>query len=266
MFCSNLDKHKGQRAVGEPAKYWKVGETISVSFIGGTIQQKEFVKFWASKWTEIVNLKFDWVSSGVIRIAFTNDGAWSYVGTECKSILEGATMNLGWIDKDIIENNGSTVLHEFGHALGLHHEHQNPNGGIKWNKPVVIKALSGAPNYWSIDTINHNVFDKIDNTNYTVFDPTSIMLYSFPKEWTIDGFQAPWNSAISIVDADFLSNVYPKAVTPVTKLIDLKKVFLKELELTYLSLLVIQRLAKEFNIEIVGKTKKQLTQLIFKLL
>ena len=26
-----------------------------------------------------------------------------------------------------------TVLHETGHALGLGHEHQNPNGNIEWN-------------------------------------------------------------------------------------------------------------------------------------
>ena len=27
----------------------------------------------------------------------------------------------------------STVMHEFGHALGLKHEHQSPNANIQWN-------------------------------------------------------------------------------------------------------------------------------------
>jgi hypothetical protein len=29
------------------------------------------------------------------------------------------------------------VLHEFGHVLGLQHEHQNPNAGIKWKLKAV---------------------------------------------------------------------------------------------------------------------------------
>jgi hypothetical protein len=38
------------------------------------------------------------------------------------------------------------VIHEFGHALGLIHEHQNPSGGIQWNKPVVCRYYEGPPN------------------------------------------------------------------------------------------------------------------------
>ena len=40
-------------------------------------------------------------------------------------------MNLGFVDR-------STVLHEFGHSLGLIHEHQSPfKGGFEWNKEEV---------------------------------------------------------------------------------------------------------------------------------
>ena len=40
-------------------------------------------------------------------------------------------MNLGFIDQ-------STVMHEFGHALGLIHEHQSPfKGGFEWDKDEV---------------------------------------------------------------------------------------------------------------------------------
>ena len=56
-------------------------------------------------------------------------------------------MNLGY------EDNGSstygfrsTTIHEFGHALGLNHEHKNPSAGIKWNKPVVYSDYAAAPN------------------------------------------------------------------------------------------------------------------------
>jgi hypothetical protein len=35
--------------------------------------------------------------------------------------------------------------HEFGHAIGLAHEHQNPKGGIEWNEEVVIRECSDPP-------------------------------------------------------------------------------------------------------------------------
>lgn len=40
-------------------------------------------------------------------------------------------MNLGFVDRP-------TVLHEFGHSLGLIHEHQSPfPGGFEWNRENV---------------------------------------------------------------------------------------------------------------------------------
>ena len=47
-------------------------------------------------------------------------------------------MNLGFIDRP-------TVMHEFGHALGLIHEHQSPfKGMFEWNKDEVCDVVVGA--------------------------------------------------------------------------------------------------------------------------
>ena len=59
-------------------------------------------------------------------------------------------MNLGFMD-------GGTAAHEFGHAIGLAHEHQNPQAGIQWNEAQVLKDLAGPPNFWTPDQIRHNV-------------------------------------------------------------------------------------------------------------
>jgi hypothetical protein len=44
----------------------------------------------------------------------------------------------------------AACVHEFGHALGLIHEHQNPNRAIQWNRDAVINDLQGPPNNWDL--------------------------------------------------------------------------------------------------------------------
>jgi len=119
-------------------------------------------------------------------------------------------MNFGWLDEGV-------VLHEFGHAIGLAHEHQNPDKGIQWNEEAVIRDLSGPPNNWDVATIQHNVLRKYshDQVNGTEFDAKSIMLYSFPAEWTLDGFHTEPNDVISDIDKEFArgEKMYPRRGT-----------------------------------------------------
>ncbi len=197
------------RAAFEIAKLWTNGKTLHIRFINGTAQQKQIVKQFAPQWMEHCNLKFvfDDAANAEIRIAFNDDGAWSYIGTDALGIPSNQpTMNFGWQDEGV-------VLHEFGHLIGMIHEHQNPNGNsIVWNEPVVIKALSGPPNFWDLPTIQHNMFDKYSQTqiNGSEFDPQSVMLYSFPASWTLNGFHSDPNEVLSPVDMSFAGKIYPK--------------------------------------------------------
>ncbi len=139
------------RAAFQIAKLWPNGTEFHIRFIGGTAQQRNVVTQFAPHWTQHANLKFifDDAPNAQIRIAFNgNDGAWSYIGKDALNIpLDQPTMNLGWQDEGV-------VLHEFGHAIGMIHEHQNPIANpIQWNKPNVIAALSGSPNFWPPETI-----------------------------------------------------------------------------------------------------------------
>jgi hypothetical protein len=197
------------RAISPIGKLWPNGSTLRVSFLGGTTDQHNIVKQYAPQWTQYANLHFDFGDSpdADIRIAFADDGAWSFVGTDAKGIhVSQPTMNYGWLDEAV-------VLHEFGHAIGLAHEHQNPDKGIKWNEEAVIRDLSGPPNFWDVATIRHNVLNKYahDQINGTEFDPDAIMLYAFPKEWTLDGFQAKENKVLSGVEKAFIASeqMYP---------------------------------------------------------
>ena len=200
------------RALSPIGKTWMNGSTLRVRFMGGTEAEKVVTREQAGWWAQVANLKFDFnnASDAEIRISFDqNDGAWSYVGTDCRGIpLNEATMNLGFLD-------GGTAAHEFGHAIGLAHEHQNPAGGIQFDEPVVISAAAKSPNFWDEATTRHNILRKYsaDQINGTAFDPDSIMLYFFPASWTLNGIGTKANDVLSGIDKAFVAGakMYPKS-------------------------------------------------------
>ncbi len=128
------------RAIAPRGKAWINGTTLTVRFLGGSPNDQAVAREQAGWWAKVANIKFDFNGSpnADIRISFDpTDGAWSYIGTDCRTIpLNQATMNLGFLD-------GGTAAHEFGHAIGLAHEHQNPAVGIQWNESVVIRQMAG---------------------------------------------------------------------------------------------------------------------------
>ena len=200
------------RAISPIGKTWMNGSTLHVRFIGGNALQRAKAIEQAAWWTDVCNLQivFDGAPNADIRIAFDpNDGAWSYIGTDCRSIpLDEPTMNLGFLD-------GGTAAHEWGHAIGLAHEHQNPAGGIQWNEAVVIREMAKSPNFWDEQTTRFNILRRYsaDQVNGTRFDPESIMLYFFPADWTTNGIGTEANEVLSAMDKQFVAGakMYPKA-------------------------------------------------------
>ena len=93
-------------------------------------------------------------------------------------------MNFGW-NINVSGSNGlDTALHEIGHAIGFHHEHQNPNAGIVWNEDAVYDyfARTQTPP-WDKAKTDHNILNKIDplTVDGSDWDPNSIMHYSFRR-------------------------------------------------------------------------------------
>lgn len=217
-YCATIEQpekpgKKVQRAVGAKGKFWPTGSVLKIGFIGGTASQIAAVKQYAPEWTQHANLKFEFPAAGPydLRVAFNSGGgAWSYVGTDAKRIAQSSpTINLGWIGRDVI-------CHEFGHAIGLFHEHQNPSGGICWNESNVIRDLSGPPNNWTESMIRFNVLNKFNPNDVltTAWDKLSIMHYSIPASWVCNGVAIPGGTVISPTDAAFVKTVYPGAQPP----------------------------------------------------
>jgi hypothetical protein len=152
----------------------------------------------------LVGIKFEFVNSyGDIRIGFEKDkGASSYVGTDCAT-QEGKSMNLGWLDV-------ATILHEFLHALGCIHEHQNPEGGIKWIKCKVYEWGRGNQGWDPKETCSNIIYKySRDQLNASSYDPESIMLYYFPSVLTENDIEVKKNLVLSDTDIEWLRRIYP---------------------------------------------------------
>jgi hypothetical protein len=157
----------------------------------------------------IVGLDIDFVENindANVKVSFDPEGgAWSLVGTDCL-YEKGPTMNLGWFDV-------ATTIHEFGHCMGMIHEHQNPSANpIEWNENAVYnwaKTTQG----WDEQTTENNIINRysISQINGSKFDPLSIMLYFFPAELTTNNQGTHENLRLSGYDVEYLSSIYPKS-------------------------------------------------------
>jgi hypothetical protein len=196
---------------------WQTGDQITIRFLDGDPALQARVKAVALEWTRVANLNFVFMSQEPtdVRISFTpGNGSWSYIGTVCRQIPEPQpTMNFGWLTPGSDDTElRRVVLHEFGHAVGLIHEHQNPKGGIPWNRAAVIHDLSGPPNNWNEATIETNIFHFYPPTDVvaTDVDSRSIMMYPIPAAWTMNGFSAGLNGELSDNDKGLVGTQYPR--------------------------------------------------------
>ncbi len=206
---------RGRGALARTKMWTPVGRQLRVRFLNGhpTVQQK--VMQFAPIWSQHANLHFHFGEdpAAEIRISFDQPGSWSYIGTDALQIpATEPTMNFGWLTPGTPNDEVMrVVLHEFGHAIGLIHEHQNPAALIPWNRAAVYEYYGGPPNYWNRAAVDRNLFQRyaVDNTQYSTFDPASIMLYPIPPEFAQAGFSVGWNQVLSPLDQSFIASCYP---------------------------------------------------------
>lgn len=212
------------RGIIDPEKMWRDPEDpnpnpvrLDVGFLDGDAGLKAEVIRTASEWSRYANA--DFVSSDravadcPIRISFKLRGAWSYLGKDAlDEPADQPTMNYGWFTVQTPQEEiRRVVLHEFGHALGLAHEHFHPDGGIPWNKEKTYAWYREARG-WDREMVDEQVFFRYgqSQTVHTELDLKSIMLYPIPAELTDGKFHTEMNAELSETDKAFIARMYPR--------------------------------------------------------
>lgn len=208
-----LTSTQGTKAWGVPKYFWKHKNEFRVRFLDGDATSQDRVKKAVQAWSDAANIKFVYLTEGDsdIRISFGDGGHWSQVGTNARRIPQDRkTMNIQLRSKDGQDEFNRVARHEFGHALGLMHEHQHPQQQIAWNKPVVYAWYAKYPNFWDKQTVDEQVFAVYEPPfTGTTPDLHSIMMYPISAGWTTNGVTVGWNRDLSALDKQFIRQKYP---------------------------------------------------------
>lgn len=184
--------------------------TLGVHFLNGERSEQERVRAAASQWLtgqlgQLMKFQFDVPrAQSQIVINLRSDRNNSFVGRDSAKYAQSQeTMNLF----NIIDH---VIKHEFGHALGLNHEHQNPSARIRWKREVVLADM--AKQGWDEKMCEDNIFSRFNSDWVCVgssnFDEKSIMLYPIPSSWTEDEYSTGINQDLSKGDRDCISGLY----------------------------------------------------------
>lgn len=185
--------------------------TLGCYFMNGSISQQRKVIEAARDWLKgdlkkLIDFRFDVPRErSHIRISLGGRVNNSYVGRyNLRITKERVTMNLANFSRRRV------VQHEFGHALGLRHEHRFPDA-IEFNRDVVI-ADARARWGWSEAQTERNILDPLSKNAQCIgdpsFNPRSVMIYPIPKTWTRSGKSYGGNNPISNRDRRCLIGVY----------------------------------------------------------
>ncbi|UVS80994.1 hypothetical protein [Actinokineospora sp. UTMC 2448] len=215
---------------------WPLGAPVRVAFLGGDTALHRQIAAATEQITDAcgITLDFGWDEgsgqyrrwteqdtehAAEIRVGFDLPGYFSLVGADSADPGVGPavgrvggrahqrSLNLGGFTERLPEKWAGTVRHEFLHALGFHHAHQNMRGecegDFRWeddpgyvptqnadgvfvadpagNRPGIYTFLAGAPNFWprakvDVNLRTGNPYDVVAGP----FDAKSVMLYSFP--------------------------------------------------------------------------------------
>ncbi|MFA7945381.1 M12 family metallopeptidase [Pseudomonas brenneri] len=203
---------RNKRGVASLDRTWPQHSVLKISLLNMTAEQKQVIKDNIKKWAPHTNLFFKFTDKpdGDIRITADNKtkAAWSRIGTDAQRVpVPEPTMSIGFARSPA--SVAATIQHEFGHALGLRHEHQHPDRTLDLNKAQIYKKYESLGK--KRHEANHDIIRPFPRgeVKLSTYDQDSIMHYGFPKSLVNDEKAISKPTQLSEGDKDFIQSVYP---------------------------------------------------------
>lgn len=216
-----VDNAPATRAVSVKDKLWQPGDTIRIKFQNADEypDMPDKVIQYAAVWLKYANLHFKYVdkeNDADVKIGFDMDDrglSWSTIGTDCKQIPQDE-VSINFVELEFCseEEIQGEVLRNFGHVLGLGFEHRSPASPITLNEVQTRKYFRKK---LSAEDITNDIlpYYNSDQTNYTEFDPLSIMVLKLPSITRTDtnsNIDLKYNYTLSSKDISFVrDSLYP---------------------------------------------------------
>lgn len=198
--------------IGHGSFLWKKKKVYVYFFDDDGNLRDQILKI-ANSWMPYSGVQFiksSTAKNSDIRVSFRTKGWWSYVGTQCSTVgKDSVTLSLDSLYLYPASKIKTVVLHEFGHSIGLLHEHQHPFINIKWNRPALYAYYKRTYNVDSV-WVNTNVIDKYSGLSGIYCEPDihSIMMYEIPEELTEDHITVKEPLDLSVMDKKYITYMY----------------------------------------------------------
>lgn len=219
------------QAVAVIDKLWTHRDTIKIKFLNGSQTTRAKVIEYGAEWLEYINLSFEYVGdtdSADVKIGFEYGDcpyvSWVTIGTDCKNIPQDeASINfvaltdengdpLEGLDMSYIR---ADILRSYGAMLGLGFEHRSPNSTVVFMDPSKTLNRNRLIGYFGVSILQ--IIDEIltfyttEQTKYTAYDGTSIMMLPMPGYLFVDPRDGTaGNFELSATDKCFIAALYPK--------------------------------------------------------